>query len=81
MQIQLSNEEKELFDAISKSSTGDILQGYIEKLIRNFESVRTQTNLSNEARIAICDLLETHLINRIKMARGEKINFSQTEYE
>lgn len=81
MQIQLSNEEKDLFETISKSSTGTILQGYIEKIIRTVESVRTNTTLSNEARIEVANLLEELLVNKIKMNRGELQKPLNNEFE
>ena len=81
MQIQLSNEEQEMFRAISQSATGTILEGYIQKLINKIESVRTETALSNEARIATANILEQHIINKIKMNRGELEKPLVGEYE
>lgn len=81
MQIQLSREERELFETISNSSTGQILQGYVEKIIRTVESVRTNTTLSNEARIEVANVLEEHLVNRLKMGRGELEKPLAGEYE
>lgn len=81
MQIQLSNEEQEMFRAISPTSTGTILQGYVQKLINKIESVRTETDLTNEARIAVANILEQHLINKIKMNRGEFDKPLVGEYE
>lgn len=81
MRIQLDKKETDLFEALGRSHDGLVLQGFIEKLIRTVESVRTKTDLSNDARIEISDLLEENFINRLKVIRGEIEAPQNNEYE
>lgn len=72
MQLQLNKEEKQMFENLTRSADGLVLREFIEKIIRQIESVRTQTTLSNEARIEIGNWLEQNFIDRFKVIKGEK---------
>ena len=69
------------FDALAKSSIGSKLQKYLERLIRHVESVRTNIQLSTEARIEVGNLLEENIVNRLKVLRGEIDAPKDNEYE
>ena len=70
-----------MFEDLAKSAIGNRLQSYIERIIRQVESVRTKTDLSVEARVEVGNLLEENFINRLKLSRGEIDAPSNTEYE
>lgn len=81
MQLPPHKDDKELFEDLAKSAVGLRLQQYLERLIRCVESVRTETNLSIEARREVGNVLEQHLVDRLKVSRGEVDAPDSDEYE
>jgi len=66
MQLQLSKEEQQMFENLSRNHDGFLLKAFIERLIQHIESIRTKTTLSNEARVEAANILETNFIERFK---------------
>lgn len=74
MRIQLTQEEKGMFNRLSQSNDGRILTEFIERLIREAVDIRNITGnveAEKKGREVAVQLLEENFVNRIKILSGQ----------
>lgn len=72
MQLPLNKEEEDMFNLLAGSNTGYTLAGFVDRMIKNIESVRTQTSLSLDARIEVANYLQENFLDRMHVIESNK---------